>query len=38
MFNTEKYKKTKSKKDQKFEETMKENKKVIENFMRGGKK
>jgi hypothetical protein len=36
--NTEKAKEAKAKKAEKFEETMKENKKAIKNIMRGGKK
>ena len=38
MSNTEKAKKAKARKSEKFEETMKQNKKVIKNIMRGGKK
>jgi hypothetical protein len=38
MSNTEKAKKAKARKSEKFEETMKQNKKVIKNIMRGGEK
>ena len=38
MSNTEKAKKAKARKSEKFEEKIKQNKKVIKNIMRGGKK